>query len=240
MITVVQYLWFDPHARCNGVYVYGAADVNSLKRQVDLHMSVPHRHVCVTNKPQGLDCDIDVVPLDMTTFIPGTRFAKLMSYRPDAASVFGGERLLILDIDAVAVGNLDPLVQRDEDLVLWRNPNFGIPRRARYNTSIVLVKAGTRPEFWTKFDPSRSPRALKALNIGGTDQAWVSHMASAEEAHWTAADGVYGAGRLGDYNPGSCTTSLPVNARIVFFPGRRVPWMQTEIEKHPWIPEHRT
>ena len=51
---------------------------------------------------------------------------------------------------------VDPVAQvdfmvprRKEGLVLWRNPNYGIPGRARYNTSIILHTAGTRPEFWT-------------------------------------------------------------------------------------------
>jgi hypothetical protein len=159
----------------------------------------------------------------------------LMTFKPDAASIIG-ERILQLDLDTVIVGNIDHIAGRKENLVLWRNPNFGGHKRAFYNTSILLLKAGTRPEFWTEFNKKKTPPMLKR-HWGGTDQAWISHCASRTEAYWTDADGVYGAGRLLDIVPGVQTT-LPENARVVFFPGRREPSMDGMLEKHPWISEH--
>lgn len=236
MLTVVYFLWFDPQGKNNHLYLYGAEDVNILRQQVDRNLAAPHRHVCITNMPKGLDADIEIVPLDPTYHLPGTRFAKLMVFGPLAQAI--GSRILVLDLDTVVVRALDPLVSRDEPLVLWRNPNFGIPRRARYNTSMMLLSAGCRPDIWADFDPKRSPVQI-AKQWGGTDQAWVSHKAGPDMPSWTDADGVYGAGRLGDRDPEKCTT-LPDNARIVFFPGKRVPGMPSEIARHPWITDFRT
>jgi hypothetical protein len=236
MITVACYLWFDPDGKNNDLYVYGPSHVRTLKRMVERHLSAPHRFICITDRP-ARDLDgVETVPLDKTNHLPGTRFVKLMTFRPDAAEIIG-ERILQLDLDTVITGDLAPLIDRPEALVLWRNPNFGVPRRARYNTSIVLLRAGSRPEFWTKFDKNKHPAMLKR-NWGGTDQAWVSHLASPEEAHWTAADGVYGAGRLHDIAPG-VGTELPGNARVVFFPGRREPGMPETQARHPWIGAHQ-
>lgn len=236
MLNVVYFLWYDPKGRCNHIYTYSAEDVNILRRQVDRHLSVPHEHVCVTDNGAGLDSDIRVVPLDRSRLLPGTRFAKLMVFGPDAGKI--GSRMLTLDLDTVVVGELDSLVQRDEPLVLWRNPNFGIPKRARFNTSMMLLSAGCRPDLWNDFDPAKTPGLLRK-KWGGTDQAWISEQTSPDNPYWDASHGVYGAGRLGDYKPEQCTTVLPENARVVFFPGKRVPGMASQLERHPWIAEHR-
>jgi hypothetical protein len=232
MITVVCYLWYDPKGKNNAVYIYGPEHVRMLKSMVDRHLHLPHRFVCISDREiQG----IETISLDMATHVPHTRYAKLMTFRPDAASVIG-ERILQLDLDTVITRNIDPLVDRPESLVLWRNPCWGERKRTRYNTSMLLLTAGTRPDVWIKFDRTLTP-ALMARHWGGTDQAWISHCAGPDAPHWTQDDGVYGAGRLRG-NPVTAGTVLPDNARIVFFPGRREPTMRTTQEKHPWIQEH--
>lgn len=236
MLTVACYLWFDPRGARNNVYVYGPEHVRALRRQVAAYLTLPHEFVVITDRPQQFSGDdFRAVPMDTRTHLPGTRYAKLATFAPDAADRIGG-RILQLDLDTVIVGNLDAIAGRGEDLVLWRNPNYGVPRRARYNTSMVLLKAGSRPEFWTDFDVKRTP-AMLAGKWGGTDQAWISHRASSDEAHWTAADGVYGAGRLKDIAPG-VGSELPPDARIVFFPGAREPHSPECQAKHPWIAEN--
>jgi hypothetical protein len=119
-------------------------------------------------------------------------------------------------------------------LVLWRNPNFDYPKRARYNTSMMLLTAGCRPELYEGFDPDRHPAEMK-LRTSGTDQAWISHKASAREAHWDAKDGVLGAARGKGIG---VEDELPEGARIVFFPGPRIPSMASCQERFPWIAQH--
>ncbi|MFP4538471.1 MAG: hypothetical protein ACLFPA_09230 [Dichotomicrobium sp.] len=238
-LTVACCYWRDNQDRCQNAYQYSGEDVSLLRGQVARNLEREHEFVCITDRPGDIEDGIRTVPLDRRLHIPGGRYAKLQVFRPDAGETIGA-RILLLDLDTVIVGGLDPLVDRDEDLVLWRNPNFGLKRRAYYNTSIMLVRAGTRTEFYTRFDPKRShDEAARATGWGGTDQRFVSWLAGRHEAHWTAADGIYGAGRLGDYCPGRATTVLPENARIVFFPGRRHPKMAKVRERHPWIKDHR-
>lgn len=231
MLTVCTFLWFDPHGVRNPVYIYNDDHVRAVKQMVKKHLKTKHEFICVSD--HVID-GVTTIPLDMTTHVPGTRYAKLMMYRPDGPLV--GKRLLYLDLDCIVTKGLDPLIKRDEDLVLWRNPNFGQKGRARYNTSMILHTCGTRPEIWTDFDPKCTPQHLQKM-WGGTDQAWVSHRVRADEAHWTDKDGVYGAGRLGDVVDGA-GTELPKNARVVFTPGEREPTMPHMKEKHPWIAKH--
>lgn len=235
MLTVCCFLWHDPHAKHRALYTYGAGHVRTLRAMVARHLQQPHRFVCVTDGAEDLG-DVETVPLDTTCHVPGARFVKLQLFRPDIGNQLG-DRILYMDLDTVIVGGLDVLVDRPEPLVLWRNPNHAPGnRRARYNTSIMLLTAGVRPDLWHDFDRHKTP-AMLSQHVGGTDQAWISHRTSADEAHWTDADGIYGAGRLLDIVPGVQTT-LPANARVVFFPGRREPSMPDIQKLHPWIEAH--
>jgi len=230
MITVVCFLWFDP--KSPKPYQYDSSYVHELKKRIDKHLTLPHEFVCISDRQIK---EIKTLPIDWTTYLPGTRFAKLSLFRPDGP--LKGKRVLYLDLDCVLTDNIDPIVDRPEDLVLWRNPNFGQPGRAFYNTSIMLHTVGTRPEFWDGFNRLAVANAYQETGWGGTDQMWVSYLASREEAHWTDADGIYGHGRLGDSVEGA-GTKLPDNARIVFFPGNRTQRTEEVLARSPWVKEY--
>jgi len=234
-LTVVTYLWTDP-ARIRN-YTFNPGHVVILRNMVARHLSRPHEFVCVTNSKQVADTlardTIRCVPLDGTTHVPGTVFARLMQRRPDIGGILG-HRILSLDLDCVIVGGLDPIVDRNEESVWWRNPNFPAPQRAFYQTSIQLFTAGSRSELWTDFDPQITPSWVNR-RFGGREQAWVSERLDWDEPYWDESHGVYGAGRLGGEG---IYTELPANARIVFTPGNRAPHQPETQEKHPWIEEH--
>ncbi len=232
MINICCFLWYDPHGIRNPIYIFDDRHVRALRDMVKKHLPIEHEFICVSDRMiEG----VTTIPLDYTMHIPGTRFAKLMMYRPDGR--LSGKRILYLDLDCVIVDSIDPIADRDEDLVLWRNPNFPAKRRARYNTSIILHRTGTRTDLHTKFNKAHHPQYLRG-KVGGTDQAWISYMCDeVTEAHWTNKQGVYGAGRLRDIVAG-VGTELPKNARIVFFPGSREPGMAKTQALHPWIREH--
>lgn len=233
MLTVCCFLWWDERGKRNPLYVYGRKHVARLKAMLARHLSLPHELVCVTNIPGKVEGVCRTVPLDMRTFVPATRYGKLMLFRRDAGEIIG-KRILYLDLDCVIVNSLDPVVSRPEPLVLWRNPNADIPRRARYNSSIILMDAGCRPELYDGFNPQRHPAEIKTYT-SGTDQAWISHKCSATEAHWTLEDGVMGASRPGARK--GVGSELPPHARVVFFPGQHSPCMASCQEKYPWIAE---
>lgn len=245
LLTVCFYWWTDPRGKSlnnpHNRYAYFADDVRVAVRMARKHLTVPHEFVCLTDKPEAFDSDPDIraVPLNMRTFVPGTRFVKLMTYAPETAETVG-KYLMVLDLDNVTVGNLDHIACRREDLILWRNPNH-VPgtRRARYNTSIVLHRAGTRPELWEKFNPKVDQPRLRAIT-GGTDQAWISDQVDYDHPHYLTPqkDGVYGAGRMKDADPTTCK-KLPDNACLVFFPGNRTPKQQHIQDEFTWIAKHR-
>lgn len=240
-LTVATYLWDDPASRA--AYRYTADDVRLLKRMVDRHMTVPHGFVCVTDQPEAFapSDGIRTVALNRSAHVPGRIFDKLMTFHPEAG-VLIGERILALDLDCVVTGGMDPIVERDDDLVLWRNPArqpWGSPagkgvRRALYNTSMVLIRAGCRPDVWRGFDPTLAPAHFDG------DQDYISAKIGPDCAFWESSrDGVYRLER--EDTPGSGITGpLPDNARIVFFAGsEHKPHLPHIAARFPWIAEHR-
>jgi hypothetical protein len=229
MLTVVHFLWFNPNERRNKNYVYDCHSVNRAKRAISANLKVPHRFVVVSDRSEGFDPDIRVVPLDMSKFPPRGRYPKLMIFRHDAAELFG-ERMLMVDLDVCVAGDITPLVERDEDIVLWDgnpDPRFAKKGHPRYNTSIVLLRAGSRPHVWDRFDPKTTPALVHAEGKDGSDQVWVSKLLP-DEATWDGhTDGIYLAREVG--------SDLPANARLVFFPGRENPALKSTRRRYQWV-----
>lgn len=229
MLAVCAYLWGD---------LYSLGDVKLWRDMVSRHLTVPHEYVCITDDVEQFEgTGIRGVPLKRAP-VRGPRFAgeKLMTFSPEMGELVG-QRILVTDLDCVPVGNMDPLVDRDEPLVLWRNPSRrpwagNTSPRPYYNSSMVLITAGARPDIWTRYLKG------EAANCRG-DQDFVSHVVGWDCPYWDESDGVYRLGRV--ETPGSGPRSfLPKNARIVFFPGSEgKPWVREIQAECPWIVEHR-
>jgi len=231
-LTVVTFLWDDPERDKTHSYKFGPEHVVILRNMVKRNLTIPHEFVCVTDTPFEVH-GIRIVDLDKTKHVSGTVFARLMMRKPDIAATLG-RRILSLDLDCVVVGSLDDIAGRTEDAVFWHNPNFGLPRRAFYQTSIQLFDAGARSQLWTHFDPETSV-PLANRRFGGAEQAWVSEMLDWDEANFDAEfDGVYGAARGTGIG---VREALPDNAKIVFFPGNRIPSQPETQAEYPWVGE---
>jgi hypothetical protein len=217
---------------------FGPETVNVLRRMVARHFPHPHRFVCVTDDPVGLDPGIETVPAwndfaDVPSPSGSPRnpscYRRLRAFHPDIASVFG-RRFVSLDLDLVITGPLDPLWNRPEEFVIWGDTN----PRTFYNGSMFLLTAGARPRVWTQFDPSTSPAQAKAAGHFGSDQGWVSYCLGPGEARWSMADGVY------SYRNDIAPTGhrLPTDARLVVFHGHHDPWSPYVQQHCGWVREY--
>lgn len=237
MITVLCFLWNDEHRQRD--YQFDESHVLILRNMVQRHLKLDHRFVCCTDRESIAD-GIECIPLDDRPHVPGTCGRKLTAWAPDAGERIG-ERILMLDLDVVLVDDITPLVDRNEDIVMFRNPNYTPEgRRAFYQGSFQLIKAGSRPWVWDLFHhPVRRTLINHAqARFGGFEQAWLSEALSWDEAALTEADGVYGAGRIGDWSTITVQDELPEGARIVVYPGNRIPSQTFVQEKFPWLSEH--
>lgn len=232
MITVVTFLWH----RTGEPQRYGAHHVNALHRA--LQACLPSfRMVCVAVDHAGLDMAIRHIRMTQEVVdASDRRFLKLSLFRRDAAAIFGGDRLLYVDLDVTPVGDLTPLVDHSDDFVIWQDPKrhmAGYETSHRYNSSLILMNAGCRPQVYETFNGAASIEAVRSGALVGSDQAWIGATLGPDEAVWTQADGVLAfkddlGGKLVDPRSGRV---WPAHARLIVSHGKPKPW---ELESdHP-------
>lgn len=229
MLSVVCWLWKKSGYRST----FGARHVNTLRAMVARHYPHPHRFLCVTDHPQGINESVEIVPAwnDFANVESPhgahqpSCYRRLRAFHPDIASTFG-ERFVMLDLDTVIVGDVSPLWDVPEDFRIWGETD----PRSLYNGSMMLITAGARPQIWTDFDPVKSPAMTKAAGNFGSDQGWISYRLGPGEKIWTTADGVYSYRVHLREHP----TKLPENARIVMFHGGTDPWSPMAMD-WPWV-----
>lgn len=214
---------------------FGATAVNVLHRMVSRHFPHPHRFVCVTDDPTGIDAGIEIVPIwndyaDVPSPHGGKNpscYRRLRLYHPEAEQWFG-KRFVSMDLDMVITADVTPLWDRPEEIVFYGDTN----RHTHYNGSMVLMTAGSRSQVWTEFDPRRSPIQSMRAGCFGSDQGWISYKLGGGEQKWGKADGVYS--YRNDLQP---MRPLPQNARLVVFHGRLDPW-HPYAQRIPWVVRH--
>lgn len=229
-LTVACFKWHKPGYRST----FGPETVLVLKSMVARHYPHPHRFVCITDDPKGLE-SIETIPIwsDYADLPAPTGprnpscYRRLKLFDPEISGLLG-PRFVSLDLDCVLLNDLTPLWHRPEDFVMWGDTN----PKTFYNGSMVLMNAGARPKVWTEFDSYHSPRRAQAAGHFGSDQGWISFCLGPGEARWTKADGVYS--YRNDIRP---TGKLPNNAKAVIWHGRIDPW-SPEAQQIPWVKEH--
>jgi hypothetical protein len=232
--TVVTWRWTPPEGYRS---TFPPETVNVLRRMVQRHYPKPHRFVCVTDDAAGIDPEVEIVRAwndfaDVPSPTGAVRnpscYRRLRMFHPEIGRVFG-DRFVSLDLDMVITGDLQPVWDRSEDIVLYGDTN----PRTFYNGSMILMSAGVRPEVWIDFDPVHSPQRSKLAGHHGSDQGWISHRLGAGEAKWSHKDGVYS--YRNDLAPHGASR-LPADARVVIFHGAVDPWAP-QGQRLSWVQE---
>lgn len=235
-LTIATFKWCPPPGYRS---TFGPETVNVLAKMVGRHYARPHRVVCITDDPAGLDPEIAVVPLwSDHAHVPSPHggknpscYRRLRTFSPEMVDVLG-PRFVVVDLDVVLVGDVAPLWDRPEDFVIWGDTH----PTTHYNGSMLLMTAGARRQVWDRFDADTSPRLAMAAGCFGSDQGWISYCLGGGEARWSCADGVYS--YRNHLRPDPVTRKkLPENARIVMFHGRHDPWGE-EAQGLSWVRRH--
>jgi hypothetical protein len=216
---------------------FTAAHVNTLASMCRRNYQKPSRFICVTDDPDGIDSSIETIKLwDDFSGVhsphgPGNPscYRRLKAFSAEAEAMFG-KRFVSIDLDTVIVGDLVPVLDRQEDFVIWGDTNPQTP----YNGGLFMMTAGARRRVWETFDPGRSPVVARKKGYFGSDQAWISFCLGTGEAMWTKEDGVYSYRNEIAKNGGR----LPANARLVSFHGQHDPWHLDVMAKHKWVREN--
>ncbi|AEI71094.1 hypothetical protein [EBPR siphovirus 3] len=195
------------------------------------NLTIPHRIACVTDIPSGIDSAVDIIapPRDFEDVrIPTWGesrpqcLRRLAMFAPDAGAIFG-ERIVCMDLDCVVSQSLDPLFAGDEDFRICR----GTTRDRPYNGSLFMLRAGARPQAYTRFTPEAA--AAAGRDFLGSDQAWLSKVLPREKT-WGDEDGVYFWDAIGQ----ACTAV----SRVTFFPGTPKPHDLVERGFPEWVGQH--
>jgi hypothetical protein len=236
MITVVTMLWRDGELARRGCN-FRPWHVRRLRDQVAHHLAQPHRFVCVCDEPEWL-FDIETAPLDGSLVIAGKRTPRLQLFRRDAGELLGGTRLLHIALGAEIVGPLDPLVDRDEPLVLLRNPAHGERRRfAPFSSAVMLLTAGCMPAAYEDF----MPRAIFRTPWSSDACDWISTLAPSTVATFGPEDGIHDETRLPRaWSSSGARSTLPAGSRMVTFSTARAVSSEIGLGPHPWLELDRT
>lgn len=232
MVTVVVWRWGKK---------YGASHVAKMQSMLKRHLSLPHRIVCITDKPHDLPAG--VIPTKMRGVVASVDhkcMRRMWIYSADAASL--GERLLQIDLDVVITDSIDPIVNRTEEFVIWKSDSNYKDGWA-YNPTVLLITPGSMDDIWQRYiaKPKRVIEQTEADGWGArvnTDQAVAGYLLKDREVPvWTEADGIRGF-RVFAGKHGQRGEVLPDGTRIVSFHGPRDPSVEDLREKCPWIAEH--
>ncbi len=203
---------------------------------INRHYQRPHRLTCITDDPAGIDPTIRIIPLwDTFSQIQNpygahapSCYRRLRLFAPDACDLIG-PRFVCIDLDTVIVGDVRPLWDRSEDIVLYDDPLY---HGKQYCGSMLMMTAGARPQVWNDFDPNASPRLAMAAGRRGSDQAWISYKIPGE-ATWGPQDGVYSYRRHILPKGGV----LPPDARLTMWHGDHDPW-DPAAQQLPWVTDN--
>jgi len=241
VLTIVGWLWQSEqyHSR------YTPENANIWARMIHRNLTLPHRFVLFTDyfdraaiqNPKSeienpFDPLIDALPLWDDYHLLGNPvwrpefpqcYVRLKAFSKEMVAVLG-PRFASIDLDCIVVGNLDEILGRTEDFVIYRQPaRQSFDKAQPYNGSMWLMNTGCRPRVWEDFHGAESLAPFvgdpKREHFLQTDQGWMAFTLGLQEQGWSDRDGVVMWSWLQHKG-----WKLPDNARIVFFNGKTKPW----------------
>lgn len=192
---------------------YTSERVNKLARMIARNTTIPHKFVCLTDDPRGLDADYRIInPIKVPDWPIRDNFTKLRAFSEPLS-----DRVCLLDMDCIVTGDIDPILSIPDPFVIMR----GTVRRtggmvSKYNSSFVMFDYDAAAPVRTfTVEAARkmretNPDGGKAV---GSDQRWIEHVIP-DATMIGQAEGVWQYKRL------------PVGelGRLVFFAGDVKPW----------------
>ncbi|MGH7023090.1 MAG: hypothetical protein ACREEB_05795, partial [Caulobacteraceae bacterium] len=190
-ITFLTFKW-KAHPRYR--YSFAAGHVNVLAGMIRRNLPNPHRFICYTDEPDGIDLGLVDVREIWTTYadlanyprVSPAGFRRLKMFSRDALTWLG-ERIVMMDLDTVITGDLTLVLDRSEDFVANRGT---IPTMA-YNSGLIMFTAGARPQLWEEFDAVASLEFIRSLGLPHTDDGWMCAKLGPGEAKFGPENGVY-------------------------------------------------
>lgn len=226
--------------------VYNADDVNMLYRMVERNLSLPHRFVCFTDDPAGLDSGIEHFSLPEVRVPDHLRheaWNKLGTFSYPLADLEG--QALFLDLDIVIVDSIDSFFKHPGEFCIIHN--WTHPHRIVGNSSVYRFRIGAHTDILDRYhqDP---PGAREQYR---NEQAFLSYQLGAERlTYWPAGWCVSFKRHCMPHRllAPFLRPRLPAGAKIVAFHGKPKPsdalhgiWKGSfrSMRPTPWIADYR-
>lgn len=234
--TFVTWKWKQQGFRS----IYSADHVNVMERMIDKNVKAPHRVICVTDEPDNVRCETYPLWDDASELKNASGHHLPSCYRrlklfdqatQESLGIKAGGRIVSIDLDAVILEDMMPLLMKEEMFVGWGVP--GSRHSMVFNGSMWMFTAGDELQWmWSGFRPTESPQRALAAGFFGSDQSYISHQLSYTQivGKWTDQDGV-----LSYMRNVRATRMLPKHARVVMFHGKRKPWDPNVRRESKWI-----
>ncbi len=233
-LSVICWKWKQENYRS----IFTSDHVHRLKNMVERNLKIPYRFLCITDDPEGIDCE--TIPLwdDPQIFVREKNpncYRRLKTFSTEAKDIFKTDWVLSIDLDTVIVSDFTDLISNPtSDFIIWKNPSTVNSLKTYYNGGFWLLKLGQRTKVWETLS-SKSQIITQAQKIIGSDQAWISHVLGPGEKTWGEIDGIYSFRKHIKHRQ---PVELPSNSRIISFHGNYDPTDHDLQSTFPWIKEH--
>lgn len=191
-LTIVCWLYPGPRN-------YRPKYVNILHKQVQKHMPLKHRFVCIYDdqaySADEFDDGIELMPIPdslrplMSLGSLGgpmhpTCFPRLWHFSDESAEAFPG-RVFMFDVDSIPIGDLSPLVKYRPSVDFISM--LRVPSRSRpYITGgSWILRSGAFPEVWNDFiaDPVKARADATEWFLNGLDQKVIGWSGGSDQAY---------------------------------------------------------
>lgn len=239
-LTIVTFKWRG----WRGDDYYNSFHVNALASMLREHCSIPHKFICITDEPIGVEAETMTMwrdpGCDVRRRQPNS-FRRLKLFSRHMAAVLG-PRVLQIDLDCVILRDIAPLVTDDPFKIMHG-------KASKYNGSMWQVRPGALDYVWESFHKGAPQEIAKheaktKIRHYGSDQAWMSYKID-NAPTWDAKDGCH---HFTLIQPNACgpgpangrsrpSPMVPDNARVVFFAGGLKPWKPDMLVRNPELYE---
>lgn len=198
--------------------VYAAEHVNKLYQMVtqNLDETTEGRFVCFTDDPEGINPEIQTIPVPKEPSLSGW-WAKLYMF----SQSFGAEnQVLYFDLDTVITGSLDEIASCRERFAVCSDFYRSIEGKPCLQSCVMSWNGDFGPdEIWKPWDEAGRPHLL------GGDQAWIEELVLTRQLPKpTQLDRLYPRQIVSYKRDCRPICGLPVKAAVVNFHGRPKPW----------------
>jgi hypothetical protein len=208
---------------------YTPEHVNILAHALKFWDAEPHRFICVTNTKGAFSSEVEVIKTPKAAERLGSieapqgksfpsSYRRLWCFSEEATCL--GDEIMLLDIDAMIVGDMAPLWEIESDFVGWR-PMSIWGREDRIGGGTWRHRTGTLTWLWDRFNTDTHKLIQETREQGwtGSDQAILSRFLNKKYPQWPQMCGIYGS------QDGVFQWDIPPkDAIIVHFNGAEKAW----------------